>query len=74
MAKICSITGSRTSFGNNVSHADNKTRRRWEPNLQRKRIWSPSEKRFIRMHISARGLRTMQKGGVEGALAKVRKG
>lgn len=69
MAKVCPITGKRPQFGNTVSHANNKTRRRWEPNLQWKRIWIPSEKRFVRMRISARALRTMQKVGVERALS-----
>ncbi len=73
MAKVCPITGKRTVTGNNVSHANNKTRRRWEPNLQRKRIWIPSENRFVRMRVSARGLRTIQKLGVEAALLKAAK-
>ena len=68
MAKVCSITGKRPAFGNRVSHANNKTRRRWEPNLQSKRIWVPSQNRFVRMRVSARGLRTMAKIGVEAAL------
>jgi large subunit ribosomal protein L28 len=54
--------------GNKVSHANNKTRRRWEPNLQWKRIWVPSEKKFVRMRVSARGLRTINKLGIEAAL------
>jgi large subunit ribosomal protein L28 len=73
MAKICPITGKRTVTGNNVSHANNKTRRRWEPNLQWKRIWIPNENRFVRMRVSARGLRTIQKLGVEAALRKAAK-
>lgn len=73
MAKVCPITGKRTITGNNVSHANNKTRRRWEPNLQSKRIWIPSENRFVRMRVSARGLRTIQKLGVEAALLKAAK-
>jgi large subunit ribosomal protein L28 len=73
MAKVCPITGKRTVTGNNVSHAHNKTRRTWEPNLQWKRIWIPSENRFVRMRISARGLRTVQKLGVEAALRKAAK-
>ncbi len=73
MAKICPITGRRPQFGNKVSHANNKTRRRWEPNLQWKRIWIPSEKRFVRMRISARGLRTIEKVGVDAALASLRR-
>jgi large subunit ribosomal protein L28 len=68
MAKVCPITGKRPMAGNKVSHANNKTRRRWEPNLQWKRIWVPSEKKFVRMRVSARGLRTINKMGVEKAL------
>lgn len=73
MAKVCPITGKRTMTGNNVSHANNKTRRRWEPNLQLKRIWIPSENRFVRMRVSARGIRTIQKLGIEAALLKAAK-
>jgi large subunit ribosomal protein L28 len=73
MAKVCPITGKKPHTGNNVSHANNKTRRRWEPNLQWKRIWIPSENRFVRIRISTRGLRTMQKLGVEAALLKTAK-
>jgi large subunit ribosomal protein L28 len=73
MAKVCPITGKKPQSGNNVSHANNKTRRRWEPNLQWKRIWIPSENRFVRMRISTRGLRTIQKLGVEAALLKTAK-
>jgi large subunit ribosomal protein L28 len=73
MAKVCPITGKKPRSGNNVSHANNKTRRRWEPYLQWKRIWIPSENRFVRMRISTRGLRTMQKLGVEAALLKTAK-
>jgi large subunit ribosomal protein L28 len=73
MAKVCPITGKKPRMGNNVSHANNKTRRRWEPNLQWKRIWIPSENRFVRMRISTRGLRTMQKLGVDAALLKAAK-
>ena len=68
MAKVDPITGKRAMAGNRVSHANNKTRRRWEPNLQWKRIWVPSEKKFVRMRVSARGLRTINKVGVEAAL------
>ncbi len=73
MAKICPITGKRTTFGNRVSHANNRTRRRWEPNLQWKRIWIPSEKRFVRLRVSARGLRTLQKIGADKALARTKR-
>lgn len=72
MAKVCAITGKRTLSGNKVSHANNKTRRRWEPNLQSKRIWIPSENRFVRMRVSAHGLRTIAKLGVEAALRRAK--
>lgn len=72
MAKICPITGKKPMSGNKVSHANNKTRRRWEPNLQWKRIWVPSEKRFIRMRVSARGLRIINKNGIEAALLQAK--
>ena len=70
MSKICPITGRRKQFGNRVSHANNKTRRCWEPNLQIKRIWDPELGRFVRLRISARGLRTIQKMGLNAALRK----
>lgn len=73
MPKICVVTGKRPVFGNKVSHANNKTRRSWKPNLQWKRIWVPSEERFIRMRVSARGLRTIQKVGVERALVNTKR-
>lgn len=72
MAKVCAITGKRTLSGNKVSHANNKTRRRWEPNLQSKRIWIPSENRFVGMRVSAHGLRTIAKLGVEAALRRAK--
>ncbi|NYF77794.1 50S ribosomal protein L28 [Granulicella arctica] len=70
MSKICPITGKRPQTGNNVSHANNKTRRRWEPNLQWKRVWDAESGKFIRMRISTRGLRTIQKLGLQAALRK----
>lgn len=73
MAKVCPITGKRPMSGNNVSHANNKTRRRWEPNLQWKKVWVASENRFVRMRISTRGLRTITKIGYEAAMLKQKK-
>jgi large subunit ribosomal protein L28 len=68
MSKVCPITAKRPISGNNVSHANNKTKRRFLPNLQKKRIWVPSEKRFIRVRLSAKALRTIDKVGVEAVL------
>ena len=70
MSKICPIIGQRPQSGNNVSHANNKVRRRWEPNLQQKRVWDAEGGRFVRMRVSARGLRTIQKLGLRAALRK----
>jgi large subunit ribosomal protein L28 len=68
MAKVCSVTGKRPISGNNVSHANNKTRRRFEPNLQKRRIWLDSEGRFITMRISTKAMRTIDKKGIEAVL------
>lgn len=73
MAKVCAVTGKKPMFGNNVSHANNKTRRRFEPNLQNKRIWVPSEKRWIRMRLSTSALKTINKRGIDSVLAEMRK-
>ena len=70
MSRICPITGKRPMSGNNVSHANNKTRRRWQPNLQKKRIWDAENSVFVTMRISTRALRTIQKLGLQGAIRK----
>ncbi len=64
MARRCDLTGVGPATGNNVSHANNKTRRRFLPNLQKKRIWIPEEKRFITLKVTARALRTLDKKGL----------
>lgn len=68
MSKVCQVTGKRPMAGNNVSHAKNKTRRRFLPNLQKKRFWLESEKRFITLTVSQQGLRTIDKHGIEAIL------
>lgn len=72
MSRVCQVTGKRPSYGNNVSHANNKTRRRWLPNLHTHRFWVESEKRFVRLRVSTRGLRTIDKLGIETVLADLR--
>ena len=72
MSKICQVTGKRPQSGNNVSHANNRTRRRFLPNLQNKRFWLESEKRYIRMRVSQKGLRIIDKHGIEKVLADLR--
>jgi len=71
MARVCQITGKRPQKGNHVSHANNKTRRRFLPNLQYRRFWLESEKRWIRLRVSQKGLRTIDKKGIEVVLAEM---
>ena len=71
MARVCQITGKSPMSGNNVSHANNKTKRRFLPNLQSRRFWLESENRFIRLRVSAAALRTIDKNGIEAVLEKL---
>ncbi|MDW8480102.1 MAG: 50S ribosomal protein L28 [Xanthomonadales bacterium] len=73
MARVCQVTGKSVRTGNNVSHANNKTRRRFLPNLHEHRFWVPSEKRFVRLRVSSQGLRTIDKNGIEAVLAELRR-
>lgn len=73
MPKVCAVTGKKPAYGNRVSHANNKTRRRFEPNLHTKRFWVPSENRFVTLKVSARAMRTINKNGIEAVLADMRK-
>jgi len=72
MARVCQVTGKRPQKGNHVSHANNKTLRRFFPNLQYRRFWLEGEKRWIRLRISQKGLRTIDKKGIEVVLAEMR--
>lgn len=72
MARVCQVTGKRPLTGNNVSHANNKTRRRFLPNLQVRRFWVPSEKRFVRLRVSGQGLRIIDKKGIESVVGELR--
>ena len=73
MSKVCQVTGKRPQSGNNVSHANNRTRRRFLPNLQKKRFWLESEKRWVRLRISTKGMRIIDKHGIDKVLADLRK-
>ena len=73
MSMICQVTGRRPSFGNNVSHSHRKTRRRWNPNIQRQRFWVESEKRWVTLTVSARGIKTINKNGIDAVLADMRR-
>ena len=71
MAKVCQVTGKGPMVGNNVSHANNKTKRRFLPNLQQRRLWVESEQRYVRLRVTAAGLRKLDKLGVEAVLAEI---
>ena len=72
MARVCQVTGKAASTGNNVSHANNKTRRRFLPNLHERRFWVASENRWVKLKVSAQALRTIDKNGIESVLAELR--
>ncbi len=72
MSRICQVTGKGPQSGNNVSHANRKTRRRFLPILQSKRFWVESEKRFVRLRVSHHGLRIIDKRGIDAVLSDLR--
>jgi len=72
MARVCQVTGKRPVSGNNVSHAKNRTRRRFLPNLHHHRFWLESEKRFVRLRVSSKGMRIIDKKGIETVLDEIR--
>ena len=73
MSRVCMVTGKHTTVGNNVSHAKNRTKRRFYPNLQVRRFWVASEKRWVKLKVSTRGIRTIDKHGIDRVLADIRK-
>ncbi|MDH3289063.1 MAG: 50S ribosomal protein L28 [Betaproteobacteria bacterium] len=72
MSRVCQVTGKRPVLGNNVSHANNKTRRRFLPNLHYRRFWVESENRWVRLRVSQAGLRTIDKKGIDVVLVDLR--
>jgi large subunit ribosomal protein L28 len=72
MSRVCQVTGKKPSTGNTVSHANNKRRRRFLPNLHTQRFWLETEKRWVTLRISMHGLRTLEKRGVETVVAELR--
>jgi large subunit ribosomal protein L28 len=72
MSRVCQVTGKRPISGNNVSHAHNKTRRRFLPNLHTHRFWVAEEKRFVKLRVSQKGLRIIDKKGIAPVLAELR--
>ncbi|MGQ0657241.1 MAG: 50S ribosomal protein L28 [Chromatiales bacterium] len=72
MSRVCQVTGKRPQSGNNVSHANNRTRRRFLPNLHRRRFWVESEKRWVSLRVSSHGLRIIDKVGIDRVLTDIR--
>ena len=72
MSRVCQVTGKKPASGNNVSHANNKTRRRFLPNLHNHRFWLESEKRYVKLRVSTKGLRIIDKRGIEKVVADLR--
>ena len=72
MSRVCQVTGKRPVAGNNVSHAHNKTRRRFLPNLHTHKFWVESERRFVKLRISSKGMRIIDKKGIDAVLADIR--
>lgn len=72
MSRVCQVTGKKPATGNTVSHANNKRRRRFLPNLHTQRFWLETEKRWVTLRISMHGLRTLEKRGVETVVAELR--
>ena len=72
MARVCDVTGKKPQLGNHVSHANNRTRRRFLPNLQNRRFWVESENRWVNMRVSQHGLRTIDKKGIDVVIAEMR--
>ena len=72
MSKVCQVTGKKPMFGNNVSHANNKTRRKFNVNLQKKKFWVPDENRYITLRLSMHGLRIINKKGISRVVKEMR--
>ena len=72
MSRVCMVTGKKPVTGNNVSHAKNKTRRRFSPNIHSHRFWVETEKRFVKLRLSTKGMRIIDKNGIDAVLADVR--
>ncbi len=73
MSMVCQVTGRKPSFGNNVSHSHRVTKRKWNPNVQRQRFWLTSENRWIKLDVSAKGIKTINKKGIETVVADMRR-
>ncbi|MFD4303694.1 50S ribosomal protein L28 [Streptomyces albidoflavus] len=72
MSAHCQLTGAKPGFGNSISHSHRRTSRRFDPNIQRRRYWLPSEGRTVRLTLSARAVKTIDVTGIEAAVARIR--
>ena len=72
MSKVCQVTGKKPLKGNRVSHAKNRTKRKFEPNLHKHKFWIESEKRYVSLNVSAKGMRIIDKKGIEQVLSEIR--
>ena len=72
MSKVCQVTGKKPQAGNNVSHAKNRNKRTFQPNLHKHRFWVESENRYVSLTVSAKGMRTIDKNGIDKVLADLR--
>ncbi|MGW1008053.1 50S ribosomal protein L28 [Streptomyces sp. NPDC002520] len=72
MSAHCQLTGAKLGFGNTISHSHRRSSRRFDPNIQRKRYWLPSEGRYVRLTLSAKAIKTVDTIGVEAAVARIR--
>ncbi|PXY22371.1 50S ribosomal protein L28 [Prauserella muralis] len=72
MSAVCQVTGRRPGYGKQVSHSHTRTSRRWEPNLQTRRYWVPSEGRWVRLRVSVKGMKTIDKRGIDAVVAELR--
>ena len=73
MSAVCQVTGRKPGFGKQVSHSHKRTSRRWNPNIQRRRYYVPSEGRWITLTLSVKGIRTIDKSGIESVVARLRR-
>ncbi|MFJ3933966.1 MULTISPECIES: 50S ribosomal protein L28 [Streptomyces] len=72
MSAHCQLTGAKPGFGNTISHSHRRTSRRFDPNIQRKRYWLPSEGRYVRLTLSTKAIKTVDSIGIEAAVARIR--
>ncbi|WP_067599058.1 50S ribosomal protein L28 [Nocardiopsis listeri] len=72
MSRVCQVTGKAPGFGNSVSHSHRRTKRRFDPNIQNKRYWLPSERRFVKFRISTKGMKVVDARGIERVVADIR--